>query len=217
MLTTKEMTARFKTGRSWTDEAIADFAEYCEFNLRNVLDNASPELQRIARPAGNTWYFDANDTAMGFADTYNVHPYASSSITAVYSRNNGWVQNLKDTEIFLGGNYERGMMPVWSRAQVLLALNTGQWEDYYAVVMGKSAFKESGFADNIMFPHTSIRVTLDRWVWRACGVASAPSVPYNVWLAIENIFNRLAEEYGFKHGHQLQAYVWVIIRDGKVV
>lgn len=217
MLTASEMLARFKSGRTWQESEIDNFEEYCEYNLRQTIESAPEELVRVARPAAMTWYFEANDKAIQYANTYNVVDMAASSIIAVYSRNNGWVQNLVDAELFLSGNHERGMRAVWSRAQTLLALRTYSWEDYYAVVMGKTAYKESGFADNIMFPHISTRVTLDRWMWRAMGVLGAPSLPYEVWLRIESIFNRLASEYGFRHGHQLQAFVWVIIREGRVV
>lgn len=217
MLTVKEAVARFKSGRSWADSDMPALLAYMEANLRETIANAPDELLRVARSAGNQWYFDANEIALQYAADYDTVDMAAASIIAVYSRNNQWLPNLNDTRIFLGGDYQRGMEAVWERAQTLLALNTGLWQDYYSVVMGKSAFKESGFADNIMYPDTSIRVTLDRWMFRAMGIAAAMKLKFEHWLMVEDMFNRLASEYGFEHGHQLQAFVWVIIRDGKVV
>jgi hypothetical protein len=188
--------------------------------LNAWIDLASAD--QIAR--GKTWYIDAHAFAQTVADTYHLPIEKVVGVISCLSVGNRWEVNKRDAETLCRG-YAEGWdltgITVASysnqKAKAIAILQAADGVDIPPLVASRYGPKTLAFYDNILKPHTSYRVTLDRWIGRALGLEHLfGNGGANRYVAayrhLEELFRQVAIERHLR-ACELQAIVWLTVQE----
>lgn len=175
----------------------------------------------IAR--GRVWYSNAHTFAQELADTYNIPLDRVVGVLACLSVNNRWDVNKRNAEDLCRAFSEGLPLEDVSvttypeqKAKALAILRLEAETDIPAIIGKRTAAKTKAFYDNILYPKTSFRVTIDRWITRGLGLEGTISVRGNSWPktcnAIEELFRQAALVTDLRPC-ELQAAMWCCIQE----
>lgn len=176
--------------------------------LEQYLSRATPEQVN----AGANWYWLAHAHACELAERYKLSVVKVSGIIAALSPNNKWERNLIDTGLFLETPSIDTKVCTYTanRVKALEIYNLQDEDDavLFTEVTGiLGGRKTKSFFANIYNPLSSMRVTVDLWMFRACGVKNTAKN----YLAIEQAIIELSINTGWMP-HVIQAVIWSVIR-----
>jgi hypothetical protein len=175
----------------------------------------------IAR--GKVWYSNANTFAERLGIEYSIPLERAVGVMAVLSVQNRWDVNKRDAEAMIRASYEgRDLDGVTaatysSQKRKAVAILAARGENIAAMIGTKYAPKTQAFYSNIIEPFASIRVTLDRWIFRGLGLENtgtggAGNHYIALYHAVETLFQTEAEHLAWRPC-ELQASVWICIQE----
>ena len=187
-----------------------------EKNIRKVFDLATPEDLE----SGRAWYQEAHDFAVGLSIEYTVPVKAVSHVIAALSPGVRWESNKRAAaELFDAARhvetfptlpgYTANVRKAWEIARN--ALYGGKlWE---TILSGP---KVTAFADNILNPPDSNRVTVDVHAisvaeYKIYTVKSAPKLTPRQYEIYVKAYTKVAKSVNLKPS-ELQAICWVAWR-----
>lgn len=155
---------------------------------------------------------DAHDFCSDLAKTYKSSIRQVVSILSILSPSNKWERNKEDTTS-LYEHYTSGKSVDELKVCTYGHNKHKAWEllNKNLEVFESSGEKTLCFRDNIVNPHTSQRVTIDRWAARIAyrsrfnTIIQLNTKNYRI---LEGRFRKSAEYLGFLP-HQVQAITWV--------
>lgn len=173
-------------------------------NLINTLNKAvtSNYLEGI------NWYKDANKFCLEVANKYNLKLFQVVGALAALSPRNKWERNKQDLISVIKYGHDATVCTFSSnRHKAILCLNA---ESVLEVMVILNGDKVKSFFSNIYYRECD-RVTVDIWAMRAVGFNE--NLTPKKYIEIENVYRKVALEYGYKP-KELQAIAWTIIRNG---
>lgn len=163
---------------------------------------------------GRQWYTDANIWCKEIANYYKVPVELVAGLTALFSPLKSWEINKRLTKGFLEEktcptfHYQRNKaLKLWS--EIISDLKEDQRDNY--IIKTLNGRKTTSFYHNMMYPETSDKVTIDTHILYGLGEAKISPNKYNI---IERSFQEVSISAGLKP-HQLQAIVWLQVKDEK--
>jgi hypothetical protein len=186
----------------------ADKVATAERNVRLLIAEAleqNPSLYGVARREAPVWYLEAHKLAVSFISP-ELNLAQASGIVAAFSTNTTWAANVTLAKRLVAGN-PAGLPDVLKKIAGIMALDNPSMAEVQLILNG---LKLQCFADNIAHPTSSHRSTLDRWMYLAMGVPKTKSA--ELYGEYEDMFARLAVEYGFELPMHFQAFIWVLKR-----
>lgn len=178
--------------------------------MKELLIKRYKQATKAQHQGGLDWYFKANDICYKLAAKYNTTPMKVAGIIAALSPRNKWERNIQDAESVLKHGMKARCCTTHTfkqKAVDILALPDCL---PYAITYILKGPKITNFFWNIYKPNDSKLVTLDSWAFRAAGLSDNPKVKER--RECTKAYLDVAKEVGLKP-HQLQAIVWVQIRD----
>jgi len=182
-------------------------------NLRLWMEKAT--MDEINQ--GLSWYSDAMSYANHLADIFDVSGETAAGVISALSPNNKWKRNKLDAFSVLRAVKE-GVSP----DDIKVCTFNNNKAKAFAIANGdRQILKESpktfAFARNVGECDTN-HITIDKWHLRACQSASTKplklkeSCTAKQYKVIEEETLKVAQEHDMK-GYELQAIVWVVIRN----
>lgn len=174
--------------------------------LESHLNRAS--LSQI--DTGMQWYENANKQAQKLSKEHGYPVAVVSGVISALSPSVQWERNLIDAHNILRNEESRVSTYPAHKGKALEIMAPWNDEDYiYSILLGNRGRgkKTASFFDNILNYETSTRVTVDRWMYRACGLDA--NVKY--YDEIQDAVRMIAVSEGILP-HQVQAIVWEVMR-----
>ena len=165
-----------------------------------LLNQATPSQIQ----AGMCWYSEAAT----IADAIDEPRFRTIGALAALSPRNKWHRNIKDTAaVYLDGRSARVATFGACREKAVQCFRADSPAEVESILGGR---KTISFFNNILDP-TVPYVTVDVWMWRACGfLEPGNNMDYT---EIEQIVVTIAEHVKI-HPCQLQAILWNVAREG---
>jgi hypothetical protein len=184
-------------------------------NLDQLLECASAEQW----DAGKTWYTRTHDYAVELSGKYNLSLEQTAGVLAVLAPMNNWERNMQDAVSVIECYLDDGCID-----EVKVATYPANKEKAYQIVAtgDVEAYvrgnKITAFYNNILnaYDETELGVTVDMWAARA--LVGMPGDKTDLNLS-DSAYGKAAEAYRLKAEQhnllpkQLQAVVWVVVRD----
>jgi hypothetical protein len=181
--------------------------------LKAWLDIANEEQILL----GKNWYKEAQEFAKYLSETYKIDSYICASVVSALSPNNKWERNKIDAETVIKAHLN-GIAPENIKVCTYNPNKIKAFDILNGKLITEKSPKTHSFAMNVGLL-SSDHITVDKWHLRACllypndgilpCVESCTSVQYR---RIEKITAQLSKEYNLK-GYELQAIIWVTIKD----
>jgi hypothetical protein len=178
-----------------------------ERNIRAFLLTLTSERDMFFRECGIVWYPGANH----IASTYNDVIRGSGQLSALSPRTR-WETNDRDFHNYQIGIRSKSLPKIRvSKCDAIAALpdDANLVANILRILNGP---KTKGFFLNILYPDTSMDVTIDAVMCALMGITDAELGWAGMYEILSNMIRRLAHEYGFKLPSQFQAYVWCAFR-----
>lgn len=166
---------------------------------------------------GKNWYIDAMNFASYLAEKYDIDKYIAATVISALSPNNKWERNKIDSETVIKA-FQNGIAPESIKVCTYNANKLKAFNALDGQLISEKAPKTHAFAMNVGL-NSADHITIDKWHLRACVIKpkegikecseSCTSVQYR---RIEKITALLAKKLGLK-GYELQAIIWVTIKD----
>jgi hypothetical protein len=188
--------------RKYSDDDLAALSAHVKARCLEAFELAS----EVQREAGEGWYSSAHEEAKLLASFMGVNVARAAAIIAVLSPLTRWTGNLEDSWAVANGDATRHTLP----ANVVKAKRLTDGESIHDVLGGR---KVRAFWQNIASPTTSVGVTHDSWMARWYNIpASDVFATFGVYDACTVGVREAADEVDLR-GSQLQAIVWLYVRD----
>jgi hypothetical protein len=185
--------------------------------IRKNLRHWWNECTTQERANGRTWYVEAQAYAQELANEFGCTRARAAQVISAVSPNNVWERNKRDAHAVL-----RAVRDGVPASEVKCCTYDANKLKAFAIAQGAREIepksrKTYSFARNVDALDRE-HVTVDKWHMRACQTTSKQpkdvrtQVTVNQYDAVAEETRRVAQELGV-HGHELQAAVWVAIRE----
>lgn len=166
---------------------------------------------------GKNWYVDAMNFASYLAEKYDIDKYIAATVISALSPNNKWERNKVDAEAVIKA-FQNGILPESIKVCTYNANKLKAFNALDGQLISEKSPKTHAFSMNVGL-NSADHITIDKWHLRACvikpkeGIQECSESCTNVqYRRIEKITALLAKKLGLK-GYELQAIVWVTIKD----
>lgn len=182
-----------------------------------LLNNVSHRILRCLNKSNNSqykygkdWYKNAYSTCVDISKEVEQPLDVVVKTLAFLSPNNKWERNIIDTKNIL--NAYKNSVPLNEVKVCTYNKNKNKvinlLEGTNTTITGR---KVSSFFDNIYYPQSSNKVTIDRWIMRLV-IDKDKSPSSKEYDQIESEFQRVANHIGLLPS-ELQAICWGVIRN----
>lgn len=169
---------------------------------------------------GMHWYREANRECIRKARELRIEPYLFIAVVAALSPQKKWESNIDDAVKYITSHGKAKIFAtdaMKQKCKEILAINgyiygrCGKHMIYNPEKVRKilKGRKVVSFFNNILVPHISMTVTVDRWAMRSVGMQG--TLTNKKYGEIEDVHKEVAKEIGILP-HELQAICWCKVR-----
>jgi hypothetical protein len=175
-----------------------------------AIEDCTDELRELAYDLGPAWYPYANSLAnLRVDDSRNL--YQTAGFISALSPMTRWATNVRDFDNYFEGILSKSLPKIRAGKCVDIdALGAGcTLDDVKRILNGP---KTMAFVDNIVYPWTSLAVTIDTIMCQGMGITAEMLKWAGLYDALSVMIAELSVDYGFDLPCHFQAFVWIIVR-----